>query len=404
MRILNITAQKPHSTGSGVYLTELVRAFAAQGCEQAVVGGVYAEDEVDFPAGVAWYPVMFSSPDLPFSICGMSDEMPYPSTRYRDMTPLMVAQFKEAFLNAVERAVREFRPDVILVHHLYLLAALLREAFPEQRIFGLCHGTCLRQLDTNPLEREFILGQVPRLDGFFCLHEEHARRVHETFGIPEAQVRIIGSGYNSGVFRRLPDGGRGEGGLLRIAYAGKIARAKGVASLLRALRQLPYGRDALRVELAGGMNARDEADLRALAEASPYPVDFLGHLTQGELAVLLNRADVFVLASYYEGLPLVLAEAMACGARCVCTDLPGVRAWMDAQIPGNGIRFVPRPAMAGPDTPEESALPAFEQALAAAMREALDEARSGAPFAPDLSRVSWSGVAARIIGIFAESR
>ena len=43
MRILSITAQKPNSTGSGVYLTELVKEYALLGHEQAVVAGVYRE-------------------------------------------------------------------------------------------------------------------------------------------------------------------------------------------------------------------------------------------------------------------------------------------------------------------------------------------------------------------------
>lgn len=41
MKILSITAQKPNSTGSGVYLTELVKEYADEGYEQAVVAGVY---------------------------------------------------------------------------------------------------------------------------------------------------------------------------------------------------------------------------------------------------------------------------------------------------------------------------------------------------------------------------
>ena len=48
MRILNITAQKPHSTGSGIYLTELVKNWNALGYEQAVLAGVYEEDSVNF--------------------------------------------------------------------------------------------------------------------------------------------------------------------------------------------------------------------------------------------------------------------------------------------------------------------------------------------------------------------
>ena len=38
MRVLSVTAQKPCSTGSGVYLTEVVRSLAKMGVSQAVVG------------------------------------------------------------------------------------------------------------------------------------------------------------------------------------------------------------------------------------------------------------------------------------------------------------------------------------------------------------------------------
>ena len=90
MRILSVSAQKPHSTGSGVYLTEMVRAFADMGHSQAVVAGVYESDEVCLPAGVEFHPVYFNTPALPFPIAGMSDEMPYKSTLYRHMSEEML--------------------------------------------------------------------------------------------------------------------------------------------------------------------------------------------------------------------------------------------------------------------------------------------------------------------------
>ena len=66
MRILSITAQKPNSTGSGVYLTELVKEYALLGHEQAVVAGVYREDKVELPDGVDFYPVYFCEKGLPY--------------------------------------------------------------------------------------------------------------------------------------------------------------------------------------------------------------------------------------------------------------------------------------------------------------------------------------------------
>ena len=60
MNILSITAQKPHSTGSGTYLTELVRSWDRAGHRQAVVCGIYPEDSIDFPDGVSCYPVFFT--------------------------------------------------------------------------------------------------------------------------------------------------------------------------------------------------------------------------------------------------------------------------------------------------------------------------------------------------------
>ena len=43
MRILNVTAQKPNSTGSGIFLSELMKEFANKGHTQALVAGVYPD-------------------------------------------------------------------------------------------------------------------------------------------------------------------------------------------------------------------------------------------------------------------------------------------------------------------------------------------------------------------------
>ncbi|MDO4265396.1 MAG: glycosyltransferase family 4 protein [Eubacteriales bacterium] len=423
MRILSITAQKPHSTGSGVFLTELVRGFSALSQEQAVLAGITEEDTVSFPEEVRFYPVHFMTPALPYAITGMSDEMPYRSTRYRDLSPEMLRQFEAVFSEAVLKADREFQPELIICHHLYLLTALVRRLLPGRRIIGLCHGSDLRQLRKNPLMREEIIDGIRGLDCIYALHEAQRKDIIGLFGLKPETVRTLGTGYNSGIFHRMseeelqqemqPAGQKNpsEQDLrddeIRLLFAGKISEKKGVFSLIRALSKLPDGRK-YRLMLAGGHGSTEEYEsIRALAEKAPYPVGFPGRLNQEALAREMNLADIFVLPSFYEGLPLVLIEALACGMELICTDLPGIRPWMDENVPNHRGIFVTPPEMEHEDEPTAETLPLFEAALAEAIGQKASELsatgrterkkRSGTELENALSGISWEGLCRKIL-------
>ena len=237
MRILSITAQKPNSTGSGVYLTELVKEYALLSHEQAVVAGVYREDEVELPDGVDFYPVYFCEEGLPYPIVGMSDEMPYISTKYSEMSPEMVEQFRSSFMSVIERAVEELQPDLILCHHLYLLTALVREHFPERKVYGFCHNTDLRQMQKTDLEREFIRREIGKLDHIFVPQRAQEEGVLALYPVDKEKITRVGMGYNNQIFH-LAEGSRDKEGVTSLVFAGKIAEKKGVMSLLRAMALL----------------------------------------------------------------------------------------------------------------------------------------------------------------------
>ena len=388
MRILSITAQKPHSTGSGVYLTNLIRAFRAAGHENAVVAGLTREDSPSFPEGTRFFPVYFESDELPFPVCGMSDEMPYPSTRYRDLDPIREEAFRHAFLTATGNAVSAFCPDLIVCHHLYLLTALIREAFPRIPIVGICHGSELRQYAMHPSWHALLEREIPRLDRICCLHRPQREKILSLFAIEKDRAVIVGTGYDETVFKpssKTPHSG------CRIVFAGKISEQKGVLSLFDAYANI--AKDGFSLLLAGGFAGKEqEASMRAQAEDLP-DVHFLGRLDQAALAEVYRSGDVFVLPSFYEGLPLVLAEAMACGLQPVCTDLPGIREWMDASVPNHGILFIAPPELTSDYLPVPASLPAFADRLSSALRTAASLPSQQR----DLSALSWASVAARIL-------
>ena len=397
MKILSITAQKPHSTGSGTYLTELVRAFDRMGHRQAVVCGIYPDDSIDFPEGVACYPVFFSDA-LPFPIVGMSDIMPYTSTRYRDLTPEMISQFEDAFIAAVGRGVDDLDPDLIICHHLFLLTSLVRKHFPDRHIIGISHGTDLRQMVNCDDLRGLVRPYIDKLDLALALHEEQRTQIIELFGFEESKVAVIGSGYNNRLFNTEGRVERKPDNPVRICYAGKISRPKGVPEMLKAIAMLAEDSEVPAFELTMAGGCQDDVLKDSLNELPDY-VTWLGQIPQPALAELLRRTDIFVLPSYFEGLPLVLIEAMASGAVPVSTDLPGVRSWIDANVGHPNVIYADMPEMKSIDEPTDAGRDAFTNDLSAVLKDALLGFESGAlpGILPDTSAITWDGVAARIL-------
>ena len=417
MKILSITAQKPHSTGSGTYMTELVKAFARMGHSQAVVCGIFPDDSVSFPEGVSCYPVFFTDKKanllaapckaadsrfntLPFPVVGMSDIMPYTSTRYRDLTPDMIAQFEEAFMQAVGNAVSDLDPDLIICHHLFLLTSMVRKHFPERRIIGISHGTDLRQMVNCDNLREIVRPYIKDLDAALALHSEQRKQIIDIFGMDESRVSVIGSGYNDSLFNTDGRVTRSAGDPLRLTYAGKISRPKGVPEMLSALEHLADDQTvpAFKLTMAGG--CQDEVVKKRIEELPPW-ADWLGQIPQPALAELLRRTDIFILPSYFEGLPLVLIEAMSAGAVPVGTDLPGIKNWISSNVDGSNAVFVPVPQMKSIDEPTDEGRKAFISDLADILKQTMAAFADGSlpgPL-PDTSAITWDGVASRLLFI-----
>ena len=104
-----------------------------------------------------------------------------------------------------------------------------------------------------------------------------------------------------------------------VAALGRLTAQKGFDVLLDAVRLLHD--DGVRLELLLGGEGRERADLER--RAAGLPVRFTGF--EAEPRRLFAQADVFVLPSRVEALPLVLVEAVSAGLPAVATDVGDVR-------------------------------------------------------------------------------
>lgn len=367
-------SQRPLQTGSGITLDALVRHAAEAGWEQRVVVGVPAAEpqpEVGGLPSEQVYPLKFGAAgDLDFELPGMSDVMPYPSTRFSAMDPGQLARYREAWRAHLKKLLEHFQPDVVHSHHLWILSSILKDLLPNAPVVTHCHGTGLRQLELCRHLAPQVLAGCRRNDRILVLHDHHLELYAEALGLDAARLQVVGAGFRDELFHargREPVGPE-------LLYAGKYSRSKGLPWLLDAVQALSDQIPDLRLHVAGS-GAGDEADaLRDRMAAMPGVV-MHGQLDQAGLADLMRRSAVFVLPSFFEGLPLVLVEALACGCRLVCTELPGVTRELAPKL-GEVLELVPLPRLDRTDVPLKKDLPKFVLELSQGIQHALSAAES----------------------------
>lgn len=102
-----------------------------------------------------------------------------------------------------------------------------------------------------------------------------------------------------------------------VLFAGRLHTQKDPVLLVKSFAALNEPNVHLLIVGEGNLKNELLGDIRSSGLSDK--VTMLGALTQGELAELHRVCSVFVLTSAYEGLPLVVLEALACGTPVVTT-------------------------------------------------------------------------------------
>jgi glycosyltransferase involved in cell wall biosynthesis len=151
------------------------------------------------------------------------------------------------------------------------------------------------------------------------------------------RVELIPNGVDTTRFR--PAVGRAAHKPARILYVGRLSAEKNLGAVVTATGYMGAG---VMTVFVGSGTLRDELDTQA--KKLGVVVEFPGVVDQRRLPEVYASADAFVLASFTEGHPKVLLEAMACGVPCVVSDCAGNRSLVtDGQT---GLLFDPRDARA----------------------------------------------------------
>jgi len=250
---------------------------------------------------------------------------------------ILFTQLWRFYLNALERAPVD-APDLIHAHWAYPEGRAALEFGSKRRIPVIitAHGSDVRVWPhLKPRWREPTATALRGADAVIAVSQDLRERVLE-FGAAPGKVHVITNGVDCSRFTpstTSPE--RSDTGAWRVLFVGRFVREKGIGVLLDAVAKLIRRGQRIHLTLIGGNpHARDARPFQARAESLGIGdhVRFLDEVRWETLPEHLRAADVFVLPSYSEGMPLVLLEAMACGLPLVATRCGGPEELIDDQV------------------------------------------------------------------------
>jgi glycosyltransferase involved in cell wall biosynthesis len=247
------------------------------------------------------------------------------------------------------RAMRRFRPHVVQVHEsdgafVALWALIVRAlASPAARVVALLQVSYLeewrsvRTLRHDGIilgrpgwhERRFkwlkaplqvVLGclSVHLADVVLAPSRQTARELERDYLVEGVEVlpNVMGG-------REVPlqvDGSIGDDGFL--LYVGRLRIRKGVEVLLAALATSAPPK--LRLAIVGEGEHQERLHRTTRSLGLDDSVQFLGRRSPAEVRDLMGRAAALVVPSIYEGMPLVILEAMEAGLPVIASSVSGI--------------------------------------------------------------------------------
>jgi glycosyltransferase involved in cell wall biosynthesis len=234
-----------------------------------------------------------------------------------------------AALLRARRFLKQFRPDLVHSHsfHANLMARLLKLLLSSTKVLSTVH---------NVYEGGLHRMVAYRLTDFLSVRTTAvstaaAERFVRLKAVPQQKCIVVTNGIDTAEFAPSADRRAQTRAALGVTNefiwltAGRIAPAKDIPNLLRAFKLVRTAHPTAQLWIAG---AGDPTTGQRTSSSAPDPaaqenVHWLG--LRRDLPALLDAADGFVLASAWEGMPLVVGEAMAMEKPVVATDVGGVR-------------------------------------------------------------------------------
>lgn len=150
-------------------------------------------------------------------------------------------------------------------------------------------------------------------DKIILTSEASKKFVENNFKIVSSKIEIIPNYIDTELFKPLSNQKEKN----KIIFIGRLEKEKNLFNLIDAINDLP-----VKLVLIGSGSLKEK--LKNFVKQRNANVEFKGNIPNQKLPEELNKSEIFILPSLYEGCPKTLLEAMSCGLPCIGTNVEGI--------------------------------------------------------------------------------
>jgi glycosyltransferase involved in cell wall biosynthesis len=196
--------------------------------------------------------------------------------------------------------------------------AIIASGWGEASCSMSVHGPdVFSDVTTNLLSEKVVAARFVRCISHFCRSQ-----LMRLVPVDEwRKLHIVRCGVDVSDYTPRPEPRNETSELLCV---GRLVPAKGQHILVEACKELRDRGVSFHLTFVGDGPDRGSLETRTRELGLADSITFAGAVGQDEVHAYYDRADVFVLASFAEGLPVVLMEAMAKEIPCVTTRITAI--------------------------------------------------------------------------------
>jgi glycosyltransferase involved in cell wall biosynthesis len=231
----------------------------------------------------------------------------------------------------VNKLFKRIEPELDLLHVHGSISPVIGTHLPT---VVTVHGTVARDIDNMPVKsfhflivkfmRKQILNAEKAIlesaDVITAVSQSCVKELKEYHTISK-EIIVVNNGVDTNFF--IPGKNKKKGGLNYILYTGRLETRKGLIDFIKSAKYVCQESADIKFILTGKGTIKNYLERRINNFHLKKNFYFAGFVDRGTLLEYYQNATIYVLPSYYEGLPTTLLEAMSCGIASIATDVEG---------------------------------------------------------------------------------